>query len=158
MRLVQLTRGKYAIIDSEDFSAVECYKWNYSNSGYAKTAVPHPTIKGRQSYLYMHTLLMSTPKGMHVDHKDGNSLNNQRSNLRLCSHADNMRNSKIPKNNTSGYKGVGFLKRSGRWNACIYFMNKRIHIGNYTNKDDAARAYDTKATELYGEFARLNFG
>jgi hypothetical protein len=100
---------------------------------------------------------MDAPLDKIVDHKDGNGLNNQKNNLRLCSYSQNSQNSKRPSHNTSGYKGACWSKGSNKWQAYIKLNGKCIHLGYFTCLLKAARAYDLKAKELFGNFARLNF-
>ncbi len=92
-----------------------------------------------------------------VDHINGDGLDNRKENLRICDTSKNVINRSIGKINTSGYKGVNWRKKSKKWVARIGFNNKRIYLGDFNNKEDAARAYDTAALKYYGEFAKLNF-
>ena len=105
----------------------------------------------------MHRLIMDEPKGLIVDHRDHNGLNNRRSNLRLCTNAQNQYNRLPLKGGTSRHKGVCWCKSHNKFNAYIYQRSKRYHLGWFVNEDDAARAYDKKARELFGEYAYLNF-
>ena len=99
---------------------------------------------------------MNNPVNMEIDHKDENKLNNQRYNLRLATHSQNMINKKIRKDNTSGYKGVHIT--SGKYIlAHIRTGGKQIHLGSFIDIVSAAHAYDDAAKKYYGEFARLNF-
>ncbi len=104
----------------------------------------------------MHRMIMGEPKGMFVDHIDGNSQNNRRSNLRICTPAQNLQNQR-PKGGTSRYKGVYFHKKDNKWMAKIGFNGKNTYLGLFEDEILAARAYDKKAKELFGEFAYLNF-
>ena len=90
-----------------------------------------------------------------TDHKDGNTLNNQKYNLRLCTCQQNGFNRKATVR-TSKFKGVRKIQRSSKWETDIWFNGKSIYIGSYTTEEDAAIAYNKKAVELFGEFARLN--
>jgi hypothetical protein len=108
--------------------------------------------------LRMHNVIMSFLEGYEIDHKDGDGLNNQRYNLRVTTHTQNMKNQRLRSNNTSGYKGVTWHKGAGKWYAQIQVDGKRTYLGLFTILEDAARAYDTAALEHYGEFARLNLG
>ena len=92
-----------------------------------------------------------------VDHKDRNSLNNHLSNLRWCTRKENQQNRSKNNNGTSMYKGVSFHKRSNKWLAQIRHNGQRIHLGYFNDESEAARAYDRKASELFREFAVLNF-
>ena len=166
------------LYDAVDRDIVHNHRWyvhqpKQSGRLYVRTNVDNPdggirvhTVKGRtyhstkQTSIGLHQMIMQTPKGMYTDHIDGNPLNNKRSNLRVCSNADNCRNRGINKNNTHGYKGVSYDGRRPHapWSARVGFNYKRVYVGNYATKEEAARAYDKKALELHGEFARLNFG
>ena len=92
-----------------------------------------------------------------VDHKDRNDQNNHLSNLRWCTRKENCQNRSKPKNGTSVYKGVSLVKTTNKWKACIKNNGQSIHLGYYTDESDAGRAYDRKASELFREFAVLNF-
>jgi hypothetical protein len=96
-----------------------------------------------------------------IDHKNGNGLDNRKENLRMASTAENARNlNKKSSNNTSGYRGVSFSKRHKNkpWMGRIKFNGKLIHLGYFFTAEEAAKAFDKKAVELFGEFCgRLNF-
>jgi hypothetical protein len=100
---------------------------------------------------------MGEPEGLQVDHEDGNGLNNQRSNLRIASPTQNQGNARRRKDNTSGYKGVSWYRRTNKWKAHIRVDKKLRHLGYFIDLTDAARAYDAAALEHFGEFAHLNF-
>ena len=92
-----------------------------------------------------------------VDHKNRNSLNNHLSNLRWCTRKENDQNRSKRKNTTSMYKGVCFDKKANKWRAKIQHNGQQIHLGYFSDESDAGRAYDRKASELFGVFANLNF-
>lgn len=146
---ITLTKGKFTIVDDDDYERLSSHSWYYSR--YAKSG------SGR-SGTYMHVVIMNPPSGLFVDHINGNKLDNRKKNLRICTHAQNLGNSKIPKNNTSGYKGVVFIKRLGIWRAQIQHSYKMHCLGYFHDIVDAAKAYDKAAIDHYGEFARTNFG
>jgi len=100
---------------------------------------------------------MDAPGHLVVDHIDRNGLNNRRSNLRLCSAAQNACNSGSARGSSSKYKGVCWNKREGKWVASIRFKNKLHLMGYFTDEIAAAKAYDKSASEFFGEFAYLNF-
>lgn len=106
----------------------------------------------------MHSFIMSPPVGFIIDHKDHNGLNNQRSNLRICTYEQNQYNrKKCRKKCSSIYKGIYWHKRDKKWIAKIRVNNERICIGYFNDEIEAARAYDIKAKELFREFACPNF-
>ena len=91
-----------------------------------------------------------------VDHIDGNILNNKIENLRGCDTSRNAMNQTIAKNNTSGFKGVSWDKKSKKWKVSIMKNNKYIYLGLFLNANEGAKAYDKKALEIYGEFSKTN--
>lgn len=92
-----------------------------------------------------------------VDHIDGDTSNNRATNLRWCTQKDNSRNRKKSNNTSSKYKGVYWCAGNNKFRAQICVDYKRIQVGYYENEEDAGRAYDLKALEHFGQFARLNF-
>jgi len=105
----------------------------------------------------MHRELLRAPKGLLVDHIDGNGLNNRMSNIRSCTYAQNVQNRQPNINSRSRYKGVCWHKRNKKWQASITKSGKRLYLGQYDDQIEAALAYDRKAEELFGQFAYLNF-
>lgn len=155
---IPLTQGKVALIDDEDYELVSRYKWcthKRWNTHYAITTnIRKPD--GRYTSLYMHRLILglSDPRTK-ADHINGDGLDNQRKNIRVATHAQNMANSRIRSVNTSGFKGV---TRNGRgWSAQISVDGITRYIATFATPQEAALAYDKKAREVYGEFARLNY-
>lgn len=145
--------NKEVIVDSEDYNELIKYKWFYNKKskyhGYIAAI-----INGKR--VYLHNFLMKPSIGYVVDHINGNILDNRRCNLRICTQKENIKNQKIRRNNTSGYKGVHFNKKLKKWCARYSLNNKRKHIGYYNTPKEAAIAYNEKTLEHYGEFARLN--
>lgn len=150
MKKIPLTQGKFAIVDNKDFKWLSQYNWVF-DSRYAKAANGK-----RNAVLVMHRLIMQTPKGMDTDHINGDGLDNQRKNLRVCTHAQNLANRLKQKDNTSGFKGVYWSKDRKKWMAQVRFHGKKYQSRHKT-KEQAARAYDEMAKKYFGEFARLNF-
>jgi hypothetical protein len=107
--------------------------------------------------IYMHLEIMSAPDGMEVDHMNGNGLDNRRENLRLCTRAQNRMNSVKRIGKSSTFKGVYWHKNCRKWRASLKLDGKEIHIGYFNTELEAAEAYDEKALELFGEFAKPNF-
>lgn len=153
MRQISLTKGAYATVDDADFEALSKYSWCFSNTGYAVRG----TMKGGESRIYlMHREILGAKPDEEIDHVDGNRLNNQRSNLRLCSSAENKHNRGKSKNNTSGYKGVHWNKQNGKWRSRIMVNRRVYHLGFFENSEDAAKAYDIAALKYHKDFARVN--
>lgn len=142
------------LVDNEDFELLSKYSWYSDSHGYAITS---KKPNGKRIRILMHRFIMSPSKGMEVDHKDRNRLNNQKSNLRICTVTQNRRNIGRNKVNKSGYKGVSWHINTNMWETRINFNNHKLFIGYFKSKRHAALAYDLWAKELHGEFAGLNF-
>lgn len=141
----------YILVDTED-SWVDRYKWSSSIGGYAFTKVGGRRGKNTS----IHRLLLSPADSQEVDHINGDKLDNRRSNLRLCTRGENAHNMGPHKNrNQSGFKGVSV--RGRRFRASIYHRKVNYHLGYFDTAISAAKAYDTRAKELFGDFAWLNF-
>jgi hypothetical protein len=158
-RRIPLTQGRFAIVDPQDYPRLSKYKWRLcrtkgKNVLYAERSIRLPG--GKYSRILMHRQLIEVPEGYIIDHINGCGLDNRRANLRLATVAQNAWNSK-KRNPRSGYKGVCFAKGKGLWRAAIVFHGGRKHLGYFTDKIDAAKAYDDAAKKYYKEFARLNF-
>ena len=119
-------------------------------------AVRGSKVNGEYVIIRMHRVLTDAPAGMHVDHINGNGLDNRRFNLRVCSCSENQRNRGAQVNNTSGYKGVTWNKASKKWRAYIKKDRKQVQLGFYDSKKRAAIAYNAAAIVLHGKFAILN--
>lgn len=153
MELIALTRGKLARVDDGDYEWLNRSKWCY-NGRYAVRVVTGDD--GKQHTVFMHRIIAETPYGMYTDHIDGDGLNDQRANLRICTRAENSHNRGMQANNTSGFKGVSWETNSRKWKAAMRFEGRSIRIGYYSTALEAAIAYDQAALRFHGEFARLN--
>ena len=147
MREVLVCGGHIALIDDADFDLVSKRNW-WMRKGYPSTS--NPGKSPRQ--LPMHRVIMNPPSGMLVDHINGNPLDNRRENLRLCTLSENNRNVSVQSRSKSGLKGVAWYSAGNKWKVQIQANGKRTHIGYFSNKEDAHRAYCEKAKELHGEF------
>lgn len=154
------TTDSRILTDPEDRHWLERYTFSVQQHGSEDSpifyACVRPTIDGRRSPLYLHRLILGAKKGERVDHINGNGLDNRRENLRFATASGNGANSRTYRNNTSGYKGVHWEHRRGKWYANLTHQGKTIFIGRFDLPEDAARAYDAKAVEIHGEFARTN--
>jgi hypothetical protein len=158
MKEIQLTqqgknKGLYTtLVDDDMFEYLNQWRW-------CVRITKHTSYAYRKNHLrkteHMHRVIMNTPANMQVDHIDHNGLNNQKINLRNCTKAQNNRN-KISKG-ISKYLGVDRHKDQNKYRSRICNNGIKIHIGNFKSEIDAAKAYDIKAKELFGEFANLNF-
>lgn len=156
MALIALTRGKVAIVDDEDYEALSQWKWTYFECGYACRNIRNRK-EGWQKKIYMHHQVIGRSTNKHVDHINGNKLDNRKSNLRFATQHENMCNTGIRANNKSGYKGVSWHKQVNKWTVRIRTDTNYASLGLFDDKIEAAKAYDRAARHHYGEFARLNF-
>jgi hypothetical protein len=137
----------HTVVDASD-SWVDRYNWCRDKlHGYAVGYVD-----GRNTAL--HRLIASAPRGVQIDHRDTNKLNNRRSNLRFATFSRNAANTPLRSTNTSGYKGV--VRADGGFTARMTYKRRSIYIGYYSTAEEAAAAYDRRATELFGAYARTN--
>jgi hypothetical protein len=147
---VPLTQGEVALISPEDSHLLQ-HRWHVcTKRRYACRNLKRGT-KPRVSY--MHREIMDAPSGMDVDHINRKTLDNRRGNLRVATRGTNNANGKMRITNSSGYRGVDWSKKDQAWRARI---NKQ-HLGYFGDPADAARAYDRRAREIYGENTYLNF-
>lgn len=162
MKKIPLTHGKFALVDDEDFERLNQYKWCVNAQGYVIRRVYTGTGKNNNTgyIIRMHRDVMKAAKGVKVDHKKGNKLDNRKDKLRFCNNAENLQNRGKQSNNTSGFKGVSKMtKNSGGyllknpWVAKITVSGKQISLGMYPTAREAAKAYKTAALKYHGEFA-----
>jgi len=157
---IKLTQGKTCLIDYKNYDLIKNHRWYYAKSsyenGYAQTLI---TIGDRRKVIQMHRIILSNilNNELKIDHINLNGCDNRESNLRTCTIKENCRNVNKHRDNKSGYKGVFKKKGRNKYCANIRFNGKLIHIGYFDTSEDAARAYDAAAIELFGEFAKTNF-
>lgn len=154
MKYINLTKNKRTVIDDEDYEYLNQFKWHFS-SRYAMRKI---WLKDEKRYksIPMHRLILNNPKNLDIDHIDGDGLNNQKSNLRACTHAQNLINRPKQKNNTSGFKGVYWNKWVNKWFASIMVNQKSINLGFCSSKEEAAKIYNDAAIKYFGNYAYLN--
>lgn len=159
-RKIPLTKGKFAIVDPEDYKRLAKYKWHLSISPTSSYAARWQRRQpgGLRKKIWMHREVIDIPKHMLCDHKNGNGLDNRRTNLRPATVSQNLCNRRKTKSKTrSKYKGLEWDKIQRKWKVRIQHNGKRIYLGSFSKEIDAARAYDKKAKVLFGQFASLNF-
>lgn len=151
---IPLTNGGFAIVDGCDEEMFRRCNWRWTRgSGYTNYVAGYH----RGIVTLMHHLVLPPKLGFVPDHKDGDGLNNRRSNLRYATVSQNAQNKRKQRGKyTSRYKGVYFYKSNGRWRAHIEHLGRKMSLGYFPTEIEAAIAYNTAAQELFGEFARLN--
>lgn len=153
---IPLSKGFEAIIDAADVPLVQDFNWCVvlrQRTAYARRC----ERVGRHSVnIRLHRVLTNAPNGVLVDHRDGDGLNNRRSNLRFATKSQNAHNMRKPCTNTSGHKGVTWDKRDHKWQAKIMVGGRQRSLGYFEHKADAARAYAEASAELHGEFGRID--
>jgi hypothetical protein len=153
---IPLTKGYVALVDDEDYEWLSRWKWFAKadhNLVYARR-MSH-VGEGKRTTIGMHRLIMGDPPGREVDHWDNDGCNNQRGNLRVATHRQNLAKSRQVLG-PSGFRGVSWDKERRKWRARIHIDGKEKTLGRFRNADEAARAYDAAAKEVYGEFALTN--
>jgi hypothetical protein len=147
IHLIPLGDGHYAYVDAADYEWLSQWKW-HTQGGYA-------VRYEKKKLIYMHRQIMDAPKGMVVDHINGNGLDNRRCNLRICTQLQNSQNSRRRRPGKSQFRGV--FPRGDKWEAAVQHNGEQMYLGLFDDEVEAARARDRKAFELAGEFAYLNF-
>ena len=151
---IPLTQGKVAIVDDADYEWLNQWKWYAEqNKGtwYARRCI----WEGQRTYcVRMHRVILNAQAGEATDHINGNGLDNRRTNLRICTTAENNRNCHKRKPTSSRFKGV--FRWENRWRVQICVKGQNRYVGTYGDEEEAARAYNEAATKFYGEFASLN--
>ena len=157
MKEIILTQGKVTQVDDEDYDYLNQWKWfvhKNRNNYYCERNIT--ILKNKQKQIGIHQIILERILGHNnfemVDHIDGDGLNNQRNNLRAATNQQNSMNTK-----SKSIKGVTFCnyKKNKKWRVRIR-LNKNVNIGYFNTQEEAAEAYNKKAIELFGEYAKLN--
>ena len=150
MKTIQLTQGKFAIVDDEDFDRLMAIgKWQFHHSGYASRT----RHGGNRKFISMHRLITDCPARMEVDHLNLDKLDNRKENLRVATKNQNMHNRPVLKNNALGIKGVRKTKK-GLFQARLKLFGKIVFNKAFRTPEEAAAARLDAAVKFHGEFAR----
>ena len=160
-KLIPLTKGLFVIVDDEDFDKMNEFKWHTCTKDRRPYALRTERFGKRKDnkkhHIYMHRILIDAPIGKSVDHINGDSLDNRKENLRLCTTQQNSANSAgRPNKRKSKYKGVKKNANCSTWSARITVNRKEIYLGCFKTEEHAAYAYNKAAMLYFQEFARLN--
>lgn len=156
MKTIALSKGLKTLVDDEDFDFLNQWKWCADSKGYAmRTTRRSETGTIERKAILMHRVILNATKEQWVDHIDGATLDNRKSNLRFATRTENQRNRNKPKSNTSGFKGVWFDKKRVKYVASIK-TNGKTRTKRFESKVEAAIHYNEMAIKLFGKFARLN--
>lgn len=168
---IQLTKGQNTLVDEQDWLELNRHSWNATwdpcgQRFYAQRTINGPWIRGIGRQVGNRTVRINReikavsdgelPKHAKVDHKNMDSLDNRRENLRVATQIENKRNGSLQRNSSSGFKGVHWHKRDKKWMASIRINRKLKHLGQFCSPEEAAKAYNVAAIDAFGEFARLN--
>jgi len=162
MKKIPLTQGQFALVDDADFNWLSRHKWyanwnGHTQSFYAERNRKQMNTKWRSISMAREILGLKFGDKRQADHINHDTLNNQRSNLRICSCAENLRNQRKSKNNSSGFRGVYWNKARNKWRSQISYNGKSIYLGYFMSLVEAAKCYDRAAIKHHREFANLNF-
>jgi hypothetical protein len=157
MRKIQLSQGKFALVDDEDFEWLNQWKWCVANYRGYFYAVRSFTENGTNKQVKMHGMVLnvSNPR-VFVDHKNLDTLDNRKTNLRKANASQNSANRSAKKKGVSKYLGVAWMKGREKWTVWIKKDGSKKFLGYFKDEKEAANTYNKAAIELHGEFARLN--
>lgn len=144
--------GRLFYIDKEDYEMVSKYRWIVNDVGYVISATTRDGMEG----VLLHRYILNAPKDSEIDHINRNPLDCRKNNLRFCSRTQNNQNQNVRKDNSSGVKGVSFLKDKNKWHSRITVNHKTILLGNYDRYEDAVTARMKAEKKYCGEFSYYN--
>jgi len=152
-RELYLNGERICRVSAPDYEWAARFVWTATSNGHGNFYVARwEFVAGRRRKVYLHRLIVQPPPRLLVDHRNGDTLDNRRGNLRVATRAQNGANW-CP---ASGYRGV--TRRGARWRARVKAGNRVESLGTFDTPEEAARAYDARAVELFGEFAWTNLG
>jgi hypothetical protein len=155
LKTIITSNGVKTIVDDDDFEVYGKLRWKCDGVGYVRRNI---RVNGKHKTVYLHRLVIGDPHGYQVDHKNGNKVDNRKENLRKATGSQQRANTRLRKDNPHGLKGVTWIKNNKNWVAQICLKGRHVHLGVFTCKKEAAKAYDRAALKHFGEFACTNFG
>ena len=161
MKLIPLTKGRFAIVDDVDFDRVNEFKW-HTREKQKGSPIVYAVREinfggGKRIFQRMHHFILGVESSQKIDHRDGDGLNNMRGNIRPCTNQQNSANQSLRDCNTSGFKGVSWCEPMKGWRARIKTNRKEICFGPYQQPHQAAVLYDFFAISMFGDFAKTNY-
>jgi hypothetical protein len=157
MKQIPLTKGKFALVDDEDFDWLNQWKWHLWSNKRKENFPRYACRSSSNRKVFMHRVIVDATDGMEPNHIDGNGLNNQRGNLLIGTHMQNMQGFRLKRKNvTSLYRGVWWDKCDQKWYCQIIVDKKRKYLGRFDEETEAACKYNEAALEYFGRFAHLN--
>lgn len=154
MKQIELSQGKFALVDDDDYEYINKFKWYAMKCKNTFYAVRHQTICGKKTLEMMHRVILNANKPYVVDHKSGDGLDNTKNNIRICTQKQNLQNKKS--SGACKFKGVSYDKSRSKWMAQIKYDGKKKTIGRFSTETQAAIAYNLYASHNFGEYAKLN--
>lgn len=137
----------FATVDDADYKMLSKFKWHQTSTK-NKDGKGYAQFRHHGKRYYMHRLVVKAVAGQEVDHIDRNPLNNQRSNLRICTHRENALNRGLFKNNKSGHRYVSYHSETKKWMVCISRLGRNTHLGRFKKLEDAVRTLNLHLQEL----------
>lgn len=162
MKLLEMSgkfKGMFTMVDDDVYDYLNQWRWGIDIGSYVirNKYLYRKNGKNISKLIFIHHIIKGRKEGYDIDHINGNRLDNRIENLRFATRSQNKMNAKVYKNNKLGLKGVHFVEKTHKFRASITLNKKKSMLGTFKTKEEAARAYDKKAKELFGEFALLNF-
>jgi len=155
---LKLTQGKYAIVDADDYARLAQFHWCAFCENHKWRVARIAICEGKRRTIYLHRVILNAAQNAQMIHVNHNALDFRKSNLQIASISLQLQRGRIRKNKSSHFKGVSLNKKLQKWDARIKKQGKQFCLGLFDSEFDAAKAYDAKAVELYGELACKNFG
>lgn len=153
---IPLSRGEEAIADEQDLHIVSGHNWSTQRKRNTSYAMRNENIDGKNACIYLHREIAKAKEGDIVDHINRNGLDNRRGNIRIATFSQNKCNSKLQKNNVSGYRGVYWRRDREKYQAQIQINGVKIRLGNFKSIDEAHEAYKAASLKYHGEYGRAN--